>query len=71
MKLTDSTTRSPDAFLRDAGIEERVRKKYAPPVLREFGSVGELTQAGSAGLAEGNPGMGGMMGGSNNPNRRL
>ena len=46
------------------------RATYRAPKLREFGAVGVLTQGGSGTMVEGGAGMGGMMGGATNPNRR-
>ena len=45
-----------------AAIEQNAqsasRKEYAPPRLKDFGSVGALTQSGTAGVSENNPPMG-------------
>jgi len=39
-------------------LQSAGREKYAPPRLKDFGSVGALTQSGTAGVAENNPPMG-------------
>lgn len=63
--MSSTTDRDVRADKQSAG-----RTTYRKPELREFGCVGVLTQGGSGIMVEGAMGMGGMMGGVNNPNRR-
>ncbi len=66
---SDKTVRTRIPTGKAAGVTAG-RATYRAPVIREFGCVRNLTQAGTAGAAEGGMGMGGGMMGSMNPNRR-